>query len=154
MADIAVVGATGRTGRIIVEQALARGHRVTAIVRRAGSLSPAPGLTVLVADPTVPESLSGRLGEHDAVISALGATGRGPTTLYSVGTAAIIAALPPDGRLLVISSAGLGIPADAGVSTKIFARVLHWIMRNTYTDMEHAFSHRVSCAGPRCAPPS
>lgn len=135
MAAIAVLGATGRTGRVIVDQALARGHRVTAIVRRAGSYIPAPGSTVIVADPTVPGALTGRLGEQDAVISALGAAGRGPTTVYSAGTAEIIAAMAPGGRLLVISSAGLSTPPSAGPVTKVFAAALHRIMRHTYADM-------------------
>ncbi|MGW4350518.1 NAD(P)H-binding protein [Nocardia sp. NPDC004582] len=87
MAAIAVIGAAGRTGRVVVDRALARGHRVTAIVRRAGSFTPAPGSTVIVADPTLPGSLAGRFGEQDAVISTLGAAGRGPTTVYSAGTA-------------------------------------------------------------------
>ena len=85
MTTIAVVGATGRTGRAVVAEALARGNRVTAIVRTAGSLPPATGLTVTVADPTVPGSLAGLLDEHHAVISALGARDRGPTTVYSAG---------------------------------------------------------------------
>lgn len=34
MATIAVIGATGRTGRLIVDRALAAGHTVTAVSRR------------------------------------------------------------------------------------------------------------------------
>ncbi|MGC4992718.1 NAD(P)-dependent oxidoreductase [Nocardia salmonicida] len=135
MTTIAVVGATGRTGRAVVAEALARGNRVTAIVRTAGSLPPAPGLTVIVADPTVPGSLAGLLDEHHAVISALGARDHGPTTVYSAGATEIIAAMPPGGRLLVVSSAGLDIPSDAGPATRFLARALHRIMRYTYTDM-------------------
>ncbi|MFP3607417.1 NAD(P)H-binding protein [Paraburkholderia sp. SIMBA_053] len=33
---VVVAGASGRTGRFVVEQALAAGHRVTAIVRDSG----------------------------------------------------------------------------------------------------------------------
>jgi len=63
MAALAIVGATGRTGRILVDQALARRHRVTAIVRRAGNLGPEPGLTTVTADPTIPGALTGLLDE-------------------------------------------------------------------------------------------
>ncbi|RDI46852.1 NAD(P)-dependent oxidoreductase [Nocardia mexicana] len=136
MSAIAVVGATGRTGRLVVAQALARGHRVTAIVRRAGSLTPAPGLTIVAADPTAPGALAGTLDQQDAVISALGATGRGPTTLYSTAATELIAALRPGARLLVISSAGLDVPDDAGRTTRLFAHILHRIMRHIYTDMK------------------
>ncbi|WP_040778765.1 NAD(P)-dependent oxidoreductase [Nocardia pneumoniae] len=144
MATIAVLGATGRTGRIVVDRALARGHRVTAIVRRPAQLAPAPGLTVVTADPCTPGALTGLLDQHDAVISALGATGRGPTTVYSTSAAEIIAAMPPAGRLLVISSAGLGVPADAGPGTRLLAAVLRRVMRHAYSDMarmEHLLAH-------------
>ncbi|MFI9505761.1 NAD(P)-dependent oxidoreductase [Nocardia sp. NPDC052566] len=136
MTALAVLGATGRTGRLVVEQALDRGHRVTAIVRGPGALGlDHPLLTIVVADIAAPGALRGLLDGHDAVLSALGATDRRPTTLYSGGTAAIIDAMPSGGRLLVVSSAGVEIPSDAGRIASALGAVLHRIMRETYTDM-------------------
>ncbi|GAA4638155.1 SDR family oxidoreductase [Actinoallomurus vinaceus] len=132
MASIAVIGATGRTGRIIVDQALTLGHQVTAIARRPVAR---PRLTVVTADVQTPGSLHGTLDDHDVVISAVGAAGRGPTTVYSAGTSEIISAMKPGRRLIVISSAGLGTPADAGATTRLLARGLHRLMRHTYADM-------------------
>ncbi|MGK5559303.1 NAD(P)-dependent oxidoreductase, partial [Actinomadura kijaniata] len=94
-----------------------------------------PRLTTATADLGTPGSLRGLLDDQDAVISTLGAAGRGPTTVYSAGTTEIIAAMRPGRRLIVISSAGLGTPADAGPGTRLAARLLHQIMRHTYTDM-------------------
>lgn len=137
MTSIAVVGAAGQTGRIIVRQALTRGYDVTAIARRPGHGEPDrnPRLTSVTADVRRPGALAEVLDGHDAVISALGATGRGATTVYSDGTAAIVAALPPNARLLVISSAGIELPADAGPVARLAGRLLHRIMRDTYSDM-------------------
>lgn len=135
MAAIAVLGATGRTGRLVVDRALTRGHHVTAIVRPTATAASVRGSTVVTADPCVPGALAGLLDGHDAVISALGATGREPTTVYSGATAEIISTMRPDGRLLVVSSAGLGVPADAGPGTRLLAAVLRGIMRHTYSDM-------------------
>ncbi|MBF6191555.1 NAD(P)H-binding protein [Nocardia beijingensis] len=73
--------------------------------------------------------------DHDAVISALGATGRGPTTVYSAATAQIVAAMRPGGRVLVISSAALDVPADAGTGARMLAAVLRGAMRHVYSDM-------------------
>ncbi|NDU71799.1 NAD(P)H-binding protein [Actinomadura sp. DSM 109109] len=99
MTSIAVIGATGRTGRLIIQRALADGHHVTAIARRPQSLaSTSPRLTTAIADIHTPGSLHGLLDDHDAVISALGANGRGPTTVYSAGTAEIISAMKPRRR--------------------------------------------------------
>ncbi|MGK5558735.1 NAD(P)H-binding protein, partial [Actinomadura kijaniata] len=43
MASIAVIGATGRTGRLVTERALAAGHHVTAIARRPQPPGPEHG---------------------------------------------------------------------------------------------------------------
>src|SRR6184192_3402204 len=47
-----ILGATGGTGRALIDQALERGHRVTAFVRSPQKLgSPREGVTVLQGDP-------------------------------------------------------------------------------------------------------
>ncbi|MFD8527644.1 NAD(P)-dependent oxidoreductase [Streptosporangium canum] len=138
MATVAIVAATGRTGRILVEQALIAGHTVTAIARQPLSLDVIhPRLTTRAADVLTPGSLDGLLNGHDAVISALGSSGRGPTTVYSTGTATITAALEKAGtrRLIVLSSAGLGVPDGAHPAMRLFAGLLRRIMRGPYTDM-------------------
>ncbi|WNM37465.1 NAD(P)H-binding protein [Micromonospora halotolerans] len=66
--------------------------------------------------------------------SALGAAGRGPTAVYSAGTAALVAALGTTRRLVVLSSAGLAVPAGAGPGTRLAARILRRVMRDTYAD--------------------
>ena len=68
---VVVLGATGRTGRQVVERALPRGHSVTAVVRGA-SIKEAEGLRVVVADPCNTEDLVTILAGQDAVISCLG----------------------------------------------------------------------------------
>lgn len=90
------------------------------------------------------------------VISALGAAGRGPTTLYSDSAAAISTTMRPGGRLLVISSAGVSIPSDAGRLTGLFARLLHRIMREVYTDMNewNADSRTANWSGLPCDRPA
>ncbi|GAA3424520.1 NAD(P)-dependent oxidoreductase [Streptosporangium sandarakinum] len=136
MSSIAVVAATGRTGRIIVERALAAGHAVTAVARNPRALGLRhPRLTVKEGDVLHPSSLRDALTGHDAVISALGSSGLGPTTVYSEGTAAIISAMAPTHRLVVLSSAGLAVPDGAGLGTRILSGVLKRVMRHPYADM-------------------
>ena len=68
-----VIGATGRTGREIVEQALARGHDVTAFVRSPGTITlKNERLTVLKGNATDENELSKAMQNHDAVLSTLG----------------------------------------------------------------------------------
>jgi putative NADH-flavin reductase len=136
VSTIAVVGATGRTGRITVERALAAGHHVTAIARHPSRLGlDHPRLALAEADVLRPGTLHPVLPGHDAVISALGATGRGPSTLYTTGTAAIVAAMGPTRRIVVLSSAGVAVPPGAGPIDRLIGRLLHRILRDTYTDM-------------------
>jgi putative NADH-flavin reductase len=69
--NIAVIGATGAAGSRIVEEALARGHRVTAISRKPGRLSPHANLHQAMVDASDSASLSQVLAGNDAVVSAL-----------------------------------------------------------------------------------
>ena len=68
-----VVGASGRTGLEIVQQALARGHHVTAFVRSPESITlKNERLTVLKGDAVDEDQLSDAMQNHDAVVSTLG----------------------------------------------------------------------------------
>ena len=48
---ILLIGATGRTGRLVLAEALRRGYSVTALVRDSSALEPQPNLTVLQGSP-------------------------------------------------------------------------------------------------------
>jgi putative NADH-flavin reductase len=68
-----VIGATGRTGVEVVQQALARNHHVTAFVRSPENISlKNERLTVLKGDAMDENELFGAIQNHDAVVSTLG----------------------------------------------------------------------------------
>ncbi len=70
---IAVLGATGATGREIVRQALFQGHEVTALVRRPEALDIAhAALSVIVGDATDDQVIAHLVPGHDAIIASLG----------------------------------------------------------------------------------
>ncbi len=71
---IAVLGATGRTGRFVVEDLLARGHSVRGISRSAGQQPPRDGATWISADVRKPETLRPALEDVDALVYAVGVT--------------------------------------------------------------------------------
>lgn len=110
--NLFVVGATGRTGRPLVEQAMGRGHTVTAIVRNPASLKPARGLSVLKGDALNADELAVALPGHDVVVSTLGHRSREDDTLLRDGAAAILKALQGSGvaRYIVVSQ-GLLFPS-------------------------------------------
>ncbi len=107
---IFVLGATGGTGRALVEQARQRGHRVTAFVRSPEKLGPAgDGLTVIRGDPRNASELRAVLPGHDAVLSALGPPGIGPTTIVADCARSTVMAMQAAGvrRLLVVGVAAI-----------------------------------------------
>jgi putative NADH-flavin reductase len=106
---LVLFGANGPTGRQLTDQALAGGHRVTAISRHPGSMSPCEGLTIVRADVTNAAAVNGAVAGADAVLSAVGVPySPKPVSVYSAGTANIIAAMGSHGlkRLVVVVDPG------------------------------------------------
>lgn len=130
---LVVIGANGATGTRIVGRALAAGHEVTAVVRRADAVTPA-GATRVVLDPLDPEALAVCASGHDAILGALGVRSIGKTTIMQDSVTALIAAAAKGApsRVLIVSAFGAGKTIDAASP---FARVLYrTAMRNIYGD--------------------
>jgi len=68
---IAILGATGFAGSMILEEALKRGHNVTAIARHTDKLPTNKNLTTKEFDVNDIDELAKLLSGHDAVISAV-----------------------------------------------------------------------------------
>ncbi|ROR91083.1 putative NADH-flavin reductase [Nocardioides aurantiacus] len=118
---LAVLGATGATGRHVVTNALARGHRVVALVRRPGSLAPAPGLREhLWADLADAAGLGAALAGVDAVISTLGGAEKGPTSVCTEAMRSTVPAMAAAGvkRLIVVSAHGVLETHDSSLYSK------------------------------------
>jgi uncharacterized protein YbjT (DUF2867 family) len=100
---LTLLGAAGATGVPLVEQALADGHHVTALVRSRQKLSITnPNLDVVEGDATDRAAVSQAMNGADAVISVLGA--RGP--VIAEATRAIVAVAKQEGpeRIVMLSS--------------------------------------------------
>ncbi|MFD9697459.1 NAD(P)-dependent oxidoreductase [Lentzea sp. NPDC059081] len=107
---VAVLGASGATGRHVVATALQRGHRVTALVRRTGTFAQSDGLTeVIWPDVSDSAALARALPGTTAVISALGGAEKGPTTVCTDGIRAAVTAMKAAGvrRLVAVSAHGV-----------------------------------------------
>lgn len=68
---IAIIGATGNVGTRLVDEALRRGHVVTALARHASKLAARPDLHTRDVDVADAAALAAALAGHDAVISAV-----------------------------------------------------------------------------------
>jgi putative NADH-flavin reductase len=138
---LTILGATGGTGTELVRQALVEGHDVTAVVRDPARLQvPAhERLRVLTADVRDPAATQPAVEGADAVLSALGPRGRGPTTICSDGARAIVAAMGRTGvrRLLVVSAAGPFADAGDGALVRRVIKpiILERLMKDAFDDM-------------------
>ena len=100
-------GATGRTGHLLVRQALDAGHAVTAYARNPERLRIGhPNLSVLAGQLDNDEGILAAVQGADAVIEGVGAV--------SDGTRRIIAAMDTSGarRLVVVSTCSVPDPQD------------------------------------------
>jgi putative NADH-flavin reductase len=137
---LTILGATGATGTCLLEQAVAARHEVTAVVRDPARLT-VPGrqrLQTVTADVMDPASISPAVAGADAVISAVGPRGTGPTKVIQHSVRSIIEAMQKTGtrRLLQVSGS---VVTDDGESPymrcllKPVAR--HTFLRHVCADM-------------------
>ncbi|OQS13484.1 epimerase [Nocardia donostiensis] len=106
---IAVFGATGTLGRHIVEQALERGHEVTALTRDANRIGRThENLHVVEGDVLDPAAVERAVRGQDAVLISLGNGRKG--VVRAEGTRTVIDAMNHTGvkRLICQSTLGAG----------------------------------------------
>src|SRR5437899_12199191 len=101
--NIAVIGSTGRTGRLVLDEGIRRGHSMTPFTRRPDTLAGVRGLkSVVHADGRSLEDMRPAVWGPDAGISIVVSEGSAPRTVTSFGTrAALDAVREAGGRRLV-----------------------------------------------------
>ncbi|MGE7992370.1 NAD(P)-dependent oxidoreductase [Pseudomonas sp. NPDC089554] len=100
MSKIAIIGATGRAGSQLLEEALRRGHEVLAIARNPSALQGRAGVTVKALDVNDGAALQAALSSVDAVLSAAQFATLEPEAIIAPAKHAGV------GRLLVVGGAG------------------------------------------------
>lgn len=100
MSKIAIIGATGRAGSQLLEEALRRGHSVTAIARDTSKIGPRAGVVSQNVDALDSAALQAAVAGHDLVISA--------AHFATLPASAVIGPVKKAGvkRLLVVGGAG------------------------------------------------
>ncbi|WP_060905478.1 NAD(P)-dependent oxidoreductase [Streptomyces scabiei] len=126
---IAVLGATGQTGRLVIARALERGHDVIALARRPEQVqAPASGnLRVVRADVTDPGSVTAAVEGADVVVSALGITKKQDPAILIEGARQIVSAAP---RVIWLTSLGMG--ATEGAFGTVTGALLKRILRHEW----------------------
>lgn len=134
MSRIAVFGATGLTGGLVVRRALAQGHEVVALVRDPARMRlEHPALVVIGGSPTAISDVERCVQGADAVIHCLGIGGKGdgrPTTLVSDSVKAVLAAMQRHGvpRIVCMSNVGAGGSGTWFANRIIIPLFLRWLV--------------------------
>jgi putative NADH-flavin reductase len=136
---ILVLGATGGTGRLIVGQALERGHEVTALVRSPEKASRLKGAKLIVGDVRDENVQREALKGQDAVVSALG-TPASPfreVTLLSTATRALVRAMKAEHVSRLVCITGIGAGDSAGHGSLLFDNVIFpLLLKKVYADKD------------------
>jgi putative NADH-flavin reductase len=145
--QVAVIGASGRTGRFVVEIAIGRGMRTVAVVRDPTRLfvQPNPLLSTVKADARDAAELEPALNGSDAVIFAVGPRGPGCRRVQADGVRACLAAMRAVriGRIVAVSGAWVANRNDGPFSRFVVKPLYRRALKNSYldmVDMEHALS--------------
>jgi nucleoside-diphosphate-sugar epimerase len=142
-----MIGGSGRTGKLIIDEALSKGHRITALVRSATSIPPQENLTIVEGTPLKLEDiesafLADRASSPTAVVVALNArrvsdspfaapSADTPPRMMADSVANAIRAMKKHGarRIVIMSSVGTG---DSFASLNF---IMRYIFR--HTNMSH-----------------
>lgn len=124
---IAVIGATGRTGRPLVAELLRRGHTVTVLVRDPAKLgNMGQQVQIVTGDSRMRADLDRLVVGADAVVSALGPVAK-EASLHTETAAVLIEAMRAAGvrRFVGVSGAGIDVPGDRkSVSAKVISKAI------------------------------
>jgi putative NADH-flavin reductase len=114
--NIAVIGATGKTGQRVTVELLQRGHHVTAVVRNPSKVQSHKNVSVVTSDLSDTKQIAGALKGADAVVSAYGAPADDAPQVITVTRRITDAVKQNKQRLLVVGgAASLFIKPDVTV---------------------------------------
>ena len=135
---VLIIGATGGTGRILLDKALEQGHEVTGLARNPSAVAPRDYRPrVLQGNALDPDAVEAAVAGQDAVLSALGTRSTKPTTLFSASTANLIGAMNKHGVRRLICLTGIGAGDSKGHGGFLYDRVLlPFVVRNQYADKD------------------
>jgi uncharacterized protein YbjT (DUF2867 family) len=138
---ITVLGATGLTGRLVVEQALTRGDQVVAYVRNPHGIATNPGFEIAVGQLGDMLALKAAINGSDAVLVCLGTRGKRMkknVDLMQKSVPSIIKVMKEANvlRLVLMSAYGVG---DTARTAGLIARVVYQtVVGAIYQDKERS----------------
>lgn len=131
---VAVFGGTGKTGRLVVSQALAAGHKVKVLARDPDKIPPAFGLEFVKGNVLDGGRVMATMTGCDAAVIVLGAVKGGPTDVCSQGTDLILQAAAKAGAKKVVAVTSLGVGDSRGEVPWVFRVIADLFLKKIMDD--------------------
>lgn len=122
---VAVLGASGRTGELVIEELLKRGHTVNALSRRQPT-NQQSGVSWFIGDAINEDNLRQCIDGADAVISALGHTKNTKSPIQTDSMSVLLKIIGSDVK--IISLTGTGV-RQTGDKPSIADRAMNYIVK-------------------------
>jgi putative NADH-flavin reductase len=136
---VLVLGATGGTGRLIVGDALTKGHSVVALVRSKARPLGLPGADLIEGDAREEGVLMRALNGCDAVVSSLG-TGLSPfrkVNLLTIATRTLVTVMTRNRVRRLVCVSALGVGDSQGHGGFVFDRMFQpLLLSHAYKDKD------------------
>ncbi|MBV8197598.1 MAG: NAD(P)H-binding protein [Candidatus Eremiobacteraeota bacterium] len=136
---LTIFGVTGGIGSSLVEQALAAGHTVDALVRNPNGLKPRPALTVHSGDILNESDVRKVIRDDtDAVLSAFAARASEKTAINQAGTANISRVMETARvrRFIGISASAMYSDRYDNLVIRLAKPVLRRVFKSSYEDLQ------------------
>lgn len=142
---ITIIGASAGVGLLAVQQALARGHAVTALARSPIPLPDHPQLTKVTGSATSVADLKNVLAGAEAVLVTVGTKKKNATPLFTdTGTALLQAAAELNLTAPVLLITGFGAGASGRYLNWLMQLVVRRLLKTEYEDktrLEELLAH-------------
>ncbi len=150
---IALFGASGMIGQCVAQEALRRGHEVTAIVRDPARIQfRHPQLTLTEGNALNPESVTQVVAGHDVVVSAIKPSENQPWSAVAEAAQSLLEGVKRAGvkRLLVVGGAGTMnvapgvraldvIPIPEEWKPEVMAKIEEWEVYRKNSDLDWTY---------------
>lgn len=136
---VLVIGGNGQTGRLVIDQALQRGHKITALIRNPSALPAMEGLTIVKGTPVEPSNIESAFNAvpgdlPTAVIVTLSSPNVKGTRVMSDTHENLVAAMKRHGISKIATLASFGV----GSSLPNINVLMKWAI--SHTSLGHSFA--------------
>ena len=133
-----ILGATGRVGRLVLNEALKRRHQVTVLVRTPEQLGQvSPVVRIVRGNALDPAVVAAAIAGQDAILYVLGAGNVRNTTLFSDSTRILLDQMQRQGVRRFICVTGVGAGETKGHGGFLYDRILYPLFtKGIYADKD------------------